>query len=193
MIKFEQSDIPTPILLNCWKHHIGFIQKQIKNIHKGSEKSLEKVLFYLRTIGESQMDLYLGELTPNEISRKIIDEMKKLKITSREEYKNLFLTDGIDYKLIEISDGSSWTLRFGNNANRYIHIHPSRNSIHTVRVRATTLKTAILVLCWRKIFGGSYNDVNIVNQIREDYLSESPIKNISFEKGLGKLFLILNG
>ena len=66
--------IQLPLAFNCWKHHAGFIKKQI-DFYRGDKISVQELQKTLLVIGESQMDLYLGELSPQKIcapsSRKI--------------------------------------------------------------------------------------------------------------------------
>lgn len=190
MIILEEPDIPQPVLLNCWKHHLGFIKEQIQKIIPGEEKCFKDIQNCLLKIGESQMDLYLGGLSPSEIAGQVIKSVKKDNIFVHNDYKLWIASQGKEYRLITLSDDSIWTLRIGADKERYIHIHPARNTYNTIRVKATTLKTVILVLTWIKINGGVLNDLTIINKVRKDYLSEPPVKNIAINKGLTKLFTI---
>jgi hypothetical protein len=186
----ENISVPSPINFNCWKHHSGFIKQQIKLYSRTSEKiQLKK---HLLIIGESQVDLYFGELTPSKISREIISYLKKEKSFSFDRYIDLLSKDGKNYKLIQLSDKSSWTLRLGENQERYVHIHPGRYSPHTKRVKATTLKTAIMILCFEQT--GEIESINTesVNQIRKIYLNETPLKSLSKASGLKRLIDLLS-
>jgi hypothetical protein len=186
----ERSDPPLPVLLNCWKHHLGFIKEQIKTIRLRDSGSLEYIRQNLLTIGESQMDLYLGELSPAEIGKQVIDRLNESGIISFNNYKTWIANEGKEYRLITLDDDSIWTLRLGIDKKRYVHIHPARNTLNTIRVKATTLKTAIIALCWIKVYGGLYSDLEIINKVRKDFLSEPPLKNVSVNKGLIKLISI---
>lgn len=177
--------IPVPISFNCWKHHAGFIRKQI-SVCK-NEKNLETLRNVLLKIGESQMDLYTGSYMPDFISRHIINSLKSLDVLSAEKYNDWLRVEGKDYRLFKLLDSSIWTLRLGTIPARYVHIHPGRNSPNTVRVRALTLKTAIFVRCWEKINNDQRVNVELINAIREKYLKEPPLKSISKESGLGKI------
>jgi hypothetical protein len=188
-----QPDIPVPVLLNCWKHHLGFIKKQINSIDSAEINYLDEIQNHLLKIGESQMDIYLGNLSPVEIADRVIKKVFNSGIFLINDYKAWISNDGKDYKLITLIDNSIWTLRIGVDKERYIHIHPARKSYNTIRVRATTLKSAILVFVWIKINGGSINDIKLINNVRKIYLSEPPIKNISGNKGLDRLFSIFEG
>jgi hypothetical protein len=76
------------------------------------------------------------------------------------------------YLNLTLSDGSIMTMRAvyegkRKNSASFIHIHPSRHSPHTFRIRANTLKTAIMVYflaCCRRV---SPFDVALLNEARE--------------------------
>ena len=91
------------------------------------------------------MDLYLGSLNPRQISNEIINKIKNFGLYTYIKYRKWLSEEGKQYKQIDLSDTSVWMLRFGNEKDRYIHIHPGRYSPNTMRVKAKTLKTAIAV------------------------------------------------
>jgi hypothetical protein len=120
-------DIVLPVTFNCWKHHSEFIKKQIGAARKKriSEEKLHKILLI---IGTSQMDIYIGSLTPRKIASDIISKLKLLKALTYEDYREWLSEKGKEYKLIKISDNSVWALRLGNDSKKYVHIHPARYS-----------------------------------------------------------------
>jgi len=148
---------------------------------------IEGLKVYLLKIGESQMDLYFGDYSFLKISEQILDSLHRNKIFLSKKYRSWLTKGGKDYQLIELKDKSIWTLRLGENPERYVHIHPARYSPHTIRVKATTLKTVILVLCCQKIGLIKSIETQTVNQIREIYLDEPPLKSFSSASGLGRL------
>ena len=181
----KNCSVPLPINFNCWKHHAGFLKEQIVTIK--SEKELREFRTKLLKIGESQMDLYYGELSPTNISNHIIHSLREKKLLSQEQYVAWLNNENKDYKLVELSDKSLWTLRLSENPDRYVHIHPGRYSPLTIRVKATTLKTAILILSFKQ--AGKNEDISTetINQIRKAYLNESPLQSLSKASGLVKL------
>jgi hypothetical protein len=185
----EYCKVSPPINFNCWKHHASFIKKQIEIVKSVDE--LERLRLILRKIGESQMDLYFGGLSPADISNEIIDYLKKEKIFLVKPYIEWLNEKGSDYRLINLSDESAWTLRLGENAERYVHIHPGRYSLNTRRVKALTLKTAIITLCCEKLGEPKLSGKELINKMRIKYLGEPPLKSISVESGLGKLLELL--
>jgi len=180
--------IPLPVRLNCWKHHLKFIRAQIKKGRK-EHPSANKLKELLLVIGESQMDLYLGTLSPRSIATEITDKLSKTGADSRELFLKWLYDSGKNYKLLILSDNSVWTVRAGKDAKRYVHIHPGRQSPETMRVKALTLKTAILTA----IIAGENDVLNIdlINNLRVNLLDVSPLKSISASSGLGKFINIL--
>ena len=106
-------------------------------------------------------------------------------IFASEQYQAWTLRNGKDYQLIKLKDRSSWKLRISENRER--HIHPGRYSPHTTRVKATTLKTAILIISFEQIGELKIVDTESVNQIRKKYLNEPPIKSLIKASGLIRL------
>lgn len=138
------------------------------------------------------MDLYLGKCTPQFISKSIIRFLETSELLNEIKYNEWLTSGGTDYKLFKVTDKSIWTLRFGVTPKRYVHVHPGRNSPNTIRVKALILKTAIFVLCWRKINKSEKIDLSIINSLRKKYLNEPPLKKFSNETGLGKLLNLLH-
>lgn len=179
-------NIPLPVNLNCWKHHAGFIKEQIPSIQKGKiiDSELRKIL---RIIGETQMDIYLGKYSPSEIAKEVLSELLKREKLEIRNYKNWLSKEGKDYKLLKISDNSVWTLRLGNEKERYIHIHPGRYSPVTIRVKSTTLKTFIAS---EIMLAGKENEEDVlgsINKIRVKYLQLPPLNSLSSSTGLFRL------
>jgi hypothetical protein len=169
------------ILFNALKHHVGYIQTFIKN------NNLDTAKEHLLSIGASQMDLYIGDLSVQDIENQIVAHLNKNNILEKILFDN-FIENQKDFFEITLSDSSRWTLRKGNDATHYIHIHPSRYSPHTLRVRAGILKTAI-GLELSKI--ENYNTL-IINTLRIE-LGLSPIKQMEDSVGLEKMVKILRG
>jgi hypothetical protein len=178
------------ILFNRWKHHLGFITENI--IRTKSEEELKIIKTNLLKIGESQMDLYTGSLSPEEILEQVYLFISSNKLSAKENYQSWLYSDlRKGYSQYSLSDNSNWTFRLSNEEDKFIHIHPSRYSPNSIRVKATVLKTAILVFSYLNFHKGSYIDINLINMIRKEYLDESPVKSIDNEKGLGKFLYLL--
>jgi hypothetical protein len=184
-------DVEAPVLFNCWKHHKEFIQVQINKTIKGGDKTLQKLPVQLLRIGDSLLDLYTGILNPRNISKLIQNELKERNVFNRQSYEEWIANSGNNYQILYLTDSSFWTLRLGKEIGKYIHIHPGRYSPHTIRIRALTLKTAIVVSAWAKIYKVSPFDISTINHVRTKLLNASPLKSISTKDGLGKVILIL--
>ena len=169
-----------PILFNALKHHLGFIRTLIA---KGDKENLYADLL---KIGGSQMDLYVGTLTIEQISAEITAFLQKNDWYDTPQYKRHLAQNG-HYIECVISDGSTWTLRLGMDEVQYIHIHPSRYARHTQRVKAGVLKTAIAFLVEKP----TVFSTETVNGIRQR-LDLSPVKSLVHFTGIqGVLDLIL--
>ena len=178
-----------PVLLNCWKHHAGFIRSRVKEYKADPAPNVSDLRQRLLLIGESLMDLYLGKLTPEEITGSMISYFRKQKILNREDYR-VWLTSGRkEYRNLVMKDESIWTLRLGVKEGRYIHVHPSRYSPHTIRVRSSSLKSAILYCILET--QNDKNQLSFINKIRKEYLSLPPLKNLKPDSALFKLINIL--
>ena len=180
----------SPFKSNCWKHHAGFIAKQIKKIK--NEDELKNIPSFLLTIGESQMDLYLGKLTPFEITGFTKNFLKENEVFKYELYEQWLFSEGREYRLITLQDNSTWALKMGNQKENYIHVHPGRYSLHTIRVRALTLKTAICVMAYISIHKNFSPDLGLINNVRKEFLNAAPVKSLSSTSGLGRLINVFN-
>ncbi|RKY90147.1 MAG: hypothetical protein DRQ13_12995 [Ignavibacteriae bacterium] len=186
----DNNKISLQFNLNCWKHHAGFIAKQIKQIK--NEEGLKNISSILLKIGESQMDLYLGKLTPFELTEITKKFLKKNIVFKYESYKQWLLSEDKEYRLITLPDKSIWTLRMGNQRKNYVHIHPGRYSLHTIRVRALTLKTAICVMAYLNIHKNFSLNLKLVNNVRKEFLNAAPVKSLSSTSGLRRLLNVFN-
>jgi len=183
--------IQLPLTFNCWKHHAGFIKKQVK-VYRSEKISTEELRKTLLVIGESQMDLYVGKLSPQKICDEIVSKLKLIDVLAFEAYKKWLLENGNEYKLIEISDKSVWTLRLGNQEERYVHIHPARYSPVTIRVKSLTLKTAIAVLIINYEKSFPLIDTLQINEVRRKILVSPPVKKVSSNSAVVRVINILS-
>ena len=139
------------------------------------------------------MDIYLGQLSPVAVCDEILIKLNKSGTYLPIQFQEWINDQHRGYNLLKLSDNSVWTLRLGDQPNRYIHIHPGRYSINTIRVKALTLKTSIAFLI--NSDSGSLSEANLdcVNSIRKTILDVSPLKSISHSSGFGKVISLLKG
>lgn len=184
-------NITSHIQFNPWKHHAGFIKEQIDLFAKEKD-GMNKAKESIKVIGDSLMDLYVGRLSVDKIFEKVALKLEGEITLSSSNYANWINNSGTGYQIITLQDKSHWVLRIGDDNEKYIHIHPAKYSPHTVRVRAKTLKTAILVSVYEKNKKIDPLDLQLINKLRKEYLNEPPMKSVSPEMGLGEIIVELS-
>ncbi len=171
-IKLLNLQLPEPIALNCWKHHLGYIKSHLVSETHFDRNNLQKSI---SSIGDSILDLYVGNLDSFDISHQVLNHKDLVTSSDVINYRLWLTNGGEEYKCVLLSDGSSWTLRLGNDLERYIHIHPSRYSPYTIRLRGSTLKTSIAYILQ---YGFSSEDCTVekVNIARLNFTNLPPLK-----------------
>lgn len=165
--------IAEPFLFNPLKHHLGFIREFINLRIDEPDVETRNLSRELKHIGTSVMDVYTGSLSVKDIVRDVEEFLVQKGILKIEQYSNWVGTGMTCFKIIPLSDGSQWTLKFHDNKLRFVHIFPARNSQHTFRVKANTLKSAMLyyILIGKDLVTG--DDLNKVRPL----LGLSPVKD----------------
>jgi hypothetical protein len=191
MVENRRNHIPEPVLLNGMKHHAGFLADFILNFDTAGAEKTSLLKHELAIIGTSQMDFYTGFLTPLEIGLEISEYLKKNQIHDEYSYLTFLEKQKNSYRVVILSDGSGWILLAGKLKGRHVHIHPGRDSLHTIRVRSETMKSAIAILCYSERYRKDPFDITLVNEVRVNVLRLPPVRIISGSMGLGKLIGIL--
>jgi hypothetical protein len=180
--------IPEPILFNALKHHLGFIREFINlKIADESNTDLKILIKDLKHLGTSVMDVYAGTLSINNICRETGEFLEKKSILKREPFSLWTGVNVNNFRIITLSDGSQWTLKYHDNEKRFVHIFPARNSQHTFRVKANTLKSAVLY-CIK--IGKDYITGDDINKVRI-LLGLSPIKDTIDAEAITEMIEIL--
>ncbi len=104
-------------------------------------------------------------------------------------YKN-WLDQNNGFRELIISDSSIWTLRIIDKES-YIHIHPSRYSDHTIRLKANTLKTVLCTYLFEEADSFLF-DPFVINLYRQKYLGLSPIKLLGNHNEMESTFNLLS-
>ncbi|GAB4335341.1 MAG: hypothetical protein OHK0038_12920 [Flammeovirgaceae bacterium] len=169
------------ILFNPFKHHLKTIKKEIFQFE---EEEFKKMLL---KIGNSQMDLYIGNLEIDEIKQEIILKLKKHNLTTKFLFIN-YLKLNQNYFSVKISDNSVWVMREGRDESRFVHIHPARYSPETLRVKANTLKTALVA---SRLLTIEERNLQNINTLRKKILGLSPIKDIEESQMISKMIQII--
>ncbi len=166
--------IAEPFLLNPLKHHLGFIKEFINlRIDSESNDDIKNLIKELKHLGTSVMDIYTGLLSEFIICKEVEDFLVNKKIQQRELFSQWAGKNTTDFKIISLSDGSQWTLKLHSNPQRFVHLFPARNSQHTFRIKANTLKSAILYCI---MIGKDFITVDDINKVRP-LIGLSPIKD----------------
>jgi hypothetical protein len=181
--------IPEPFLFNPMKHHLGFI-KDFVNFHiDNTITDIQSLTKDIRHVGRSVMDIYTGLLSIGSICTEAEELLTKKNITGREAYSVWTGTMESSFRTISLSDDSQWTLKYHDNPLRYMHIFPARNSRHTFRVKANTLKSALI---YNIIIGKDLVTGDDLNKVRP-LLGLSPVNSSIDTKAILDVIEILRG
>jgi hypothetical protein len=181
--------IPEPFLFNPIKHHLGFIKEFINlNIDK-SGTDIQELARDLKHLGTSVMDIYSGSLSIRNICIEAKEFLRQKNIFRSEPYSVWVGTKMDCFRIIPLSDGSQWTLKFHDNPQRFVHIFPARNSLHTFRVKSNTLKSALIYII---ILGKDLVTGHDLNKVRP-LLGLSPIKDAIDTEAILEMIEILRG
>ncbi len=140
----------------------------------------------LLTVGNSQMDVYTGTLPPTAIAEAVVQYLERHNLLDPALY-NLWLWQSAGYRLVLLPDGSQWVLRWGEVEGGYVHIHPARYSPDSIRVKASALKTGILVSIWRRLHPGTSIGLDEINQLRKEWLLLPPMRSMEEAEGLRRV------
>ena len=141
-------------------------------------------------IGNNLIDFYTGSLSVKEICEEVLDYFRVMNLIERDAFTSWI--EAANWKKIQLSDSSKWLIKKGNDVERFIHIHPAKHSEHSIRVRATTLKTVLALQVYQiNSTNQAKTDLENVNQIRSQLLELSPIKSLhSADSGIMRLWLL---
>ncbi len=182
------ESIKPPVAFNPYKHHLGFLKEQIEIWRTVDWAKTEADLL---NMGNNLIDLYYGKLTVSEICLQSIQFAGENGITGPDTLR-IWLHPH-HYRKMKLSDQSLWVIRLGNDDDRYLHIHPAKNSPCTLRVRAATIKTVVAVSVLPDRGEESCLRLSEVNRIRKEKLGLSPVRRLERGKGIAGLFSFFAG
>ncbi|WP_018480002.1 hypothetical protein [Pontibacter roseus] len=181
-------DLPEPVLFHPLKHHLGYAKAFIE---QGLHAPTAELQAALRTLGSSQMDVYIGQMTVAQIAEEVVVYLQSQSLLRPAAFRLHLNAGGADYSTLPLSDGSGWILRWGTVAGRHVHLHPARYSPHTWRIKANTPKTALAASIASRQSDIPALDVQLVNRVRVEWLGLPPVKDLGaaagFERVLGLL------
>jgi hypothetical protein len=181
--------IEPPFTFNPMKHHLGFIRGFIKRAELFANEP--ETFELINSIGSQVTDIYCGLLSVDQLIDTIKSQLVAQLVYNKPAYDEWVHNSGKNYNFLELADGSKWTFRQGEKSGRYIHFHPARTN-GSVRIRGTTLRTAIGL----KIIAGQnillYKDKEFINTVRQHRLQLSPIKSLSDFFAINRILDLLN-
>jgi hypothetical protein len=180
--------IPEPFQFNPLKHHLSQIREFISTwLAEGNKSEIKDLVRELKHIGTSVMDVYSGSLSMNEIYEEVVEFLLKENLSDIKRFSAWTGTNLNDFRLITISDSSQWMMKFHDNEKRFVHFFPARQSPHSFRVKANTLKSAIIYYI---IIGKDFITREDLNRGRS-MLGLSPVKNTAEAEAITEMIEIL--
>lgn len=182
------THIPEPLLFNPLKHYLPFIRDFVNSRNLTiNDPVLKELTRELKHIGTCVMDIYTGEFSQEKVFSEILAFLEINHLQEKEVYKRWTGTGLNDYRIVSLSDTSQWTLKYRNHETRYVHIFPARSSPHSFRVKANTLKSAILYII---IFGKDYVSDDDLNAARA-LAGLSPVREVADAEAVTEMIEIL--
>ncbi len=180
--------ISEPFRFNPLKHHLAYIREYTYDkISEDNKSDIKSLIKELRHIGTSVMDIYSGRLSIKRICREITEFLNSEKLMEKKVFSDWTGKRFKDFRMITLSDESQWMLKYHNDESRYVHTFPLRLSPHTFRVKANTLKSAILYYI---LIGKDYISRRDLNHARS-LLGLSPVKDPSEAEAITEMIEIL--
>lgn len=176
--------IETPVTFNAHKHHFRFLLKEIELWKNLDWKLIEPAILLM---GENLTDFYTGFLTVENICTECRQYFLSIGVNDKAAFSKWL--HPMEYRRIVLSDSSEWIIKEGKDSLNYIHIHPAKQSPHTIRVRASTLKTVVTLAVKNTIISKQTSEIlQSVNLVRTTFLNLSPVKSLQADKGILKLW-----
>jgi len=183
------SDIPEPLLFNPLKHHLGYIRDFTEYYSIQEHFDRTEFLRILGHIGGSVMDIYSGVLTCKEICMQALEIMKRGNLLTKERFIAWTGSKLKDFRTIELPDGSKWVMKYYNHEQHWAHIFPARLSPHSFRVKANTLKSAIL---YQVFVGKDFISEESLNKARA-IGNLSPVKDVFDAEAITAMIELIRG
>lgn len=172
------------ILFNAFKHHAGYVR------HWLAQTDQHNFFDHLKTIGNCQLDFYYGSLSVEIICSEVVGHLASLGVSSIESYHALLERHG-HYHTLLLSDNSGWVLRLGRSEEKFIHLHPARNSPYILRITASALKTAVAMIYQVKNDTMNGYELSAINAMRDRYLGLPPVKKLADLKAVERIKTIV--
>jgi hypothetical protein len=180
--------IPEPFLFNPLKHYLPYIREYVSDhSFKFAESDFRELNRELKHLGTCVMDIYSGELSRKQVFTEIMKFLEANRLTGKETFRKWTGTETDNFRIITLSDSSRWTVKYQNHETRYVHIFPARSSPYSFRIRANTLKSAIMYII---LIGKDYVSENDLNEARA-IAGLSPVKEVAEAEAVIEMIEIL--
>lgn len=196
--QLQEADVGTdlevvpPVLFNTFKHHAVALRTRIALVAESGIPAFLQAVQYIDVLGTRLMDLYTGTESPRQLSLWVAEQLHQSDHLTPTNFSACLNSEG--YAILTHPDNSRWVLRQGDDNTRYIHLHPGRWSPHSVRVKATVLKTAFAVLAYAATHHVNPREREVINAVRGEFLSLPPLgHDLDTDLGLGAIMAILQG
>lgn len=176
-----------PFQFNPLKHHLVFVKDFISYYLNEKGYDEKELIRQIKHIGTSVMDVYTAKMSVAEILKEVTLFLGYECLSDHEVFARWTGKGHSDYKIISISDDSQWMLKYHDSQKRYVHLFPARLSPHTFRIKANTLKSAILYII---LIGRDYVTEDDLNRARA-FIGLSPVKEIADSVAVSEMIEIL--
>lgn len=163
------------IKFNAIKHHRNYILQALRNF---SPDEIAKLMY---PICNNYIDIYSGNLTPEEIVVQVSNLLESINKLSKSGFRK-WVNETNGYRQIQLTDGSEWIVRESMEEDQYIHLHPARTGKFSSRFKGSTLKTALMI---KSLYPSGTKKLSLenVNQVRL-LLALSPVKKLERGRGI---------
>lgn len=180
--------IPEPLQFNPLKHHLAFIRDFISLRLDGDGRiEIPGLVRDISHIGSSVMDVYTGSLPYREVCHEVINYLKNKELCTKLNFCSWAGNTFRDFRTVTLTDTSCWMLKYNNDEKRFVHLFPARLSPHSFRVKANTLKSAVLYYI---LIGKDFITREDLNNARK-LLGLSPVKTTADAEAIMEMIEVL--
>ncbi len=180
--------IPEPLQFNPLKHHLAFIRDFVSlRLNDEGRIEIPGLVREISRIGSSVMDVYTGTLSVRDVCNEIINYLKINGYDTVQGFSRWAGKTFSDFRTITLTDTSRWMLKYNNDEKRFVHLFPSRLSPHSFRVKANTLKSAVIYYI---LIGKDFITREDLNKARK-LLGLSPVKTTADAEAITEMIEML--
>lgn len=182
------SRIPEPLQFNPLKHHLAYIRDFISlKLDDDGKIEIPALVREISHIGSSVMDVYTGSLPVRDVNHEVINYLKINELDTIRNFCSWAGNTFHDFRTVTLSDTSCWMLKYNNDERRFVHLFPARLSPHSFRVKANTLKSAVLYYI---LIGKDFITREDLNTARK-LLELSPVRTTADAEAITEMIEVL--